>query len=101
MVCNPLSMAQKAGVDTRIAQCERFTINTHSSVLQRSNEFFRCIHEPEEMGAMLPAVEIGCGDKDFERRIACAGPMPVNEASIRVAPFCAATIEFATPSDKL
>jgi len=51
-----LRMAQEAGINARITQCQRLTIDPDRPVLQRTYEVFGGIHESEEVGAMIPAV---------------------------------------------
>ena len=65
-------MAQEAGVDTGIAQRQRFAVNLDGAVLQRADQFLGGVHQGEQVAAVVPAHAVGRGDEHFERGIAGA-----------------------------
>ena len=65
-----LRVAQEARIYPSIAQRERFSVNADGSILQRTDKVFGGIHQGHDVAPMVPALAVGRGNKDFQRRIA-------------------------------
>src|ERR1700728_3640642 len=63
------SVPQKAGIHAGVPKCERLAIDTDWSLLQRSNEVVRCVHERDQVASMSPALPICCSDEDLKWRV--------------------------------
>ena len=67
---------QEARINAGVTQGQRLAIDADRAVLQRPNQLLGCVHQREQIAAMLPAIDVGRRDEHFERRIAraCAHP---------------------------
>ena len=80
-------MAQEAGVDSGVAQRQRFAVDTHRAILQRPHQLIGRVHQGVEIGAMLPAELVGGGNKHLQRRIARPRPHPGQAGVNAIAPL--------------
>ena len=65
-------MAQEAGIDPGIAERQGLAIDAHRAVLKRANQILGGVHQGVEIAAVVPALRLGSGDEDLQRRIAGA-----------------------------
>ena len=65
-------MTQEAGVDPGVAQRQRFAVDAHRTILQRTHQIVGGRHELLQIAAMFPAQTVEHGDEHFQRGIAGA-----------------------------
>jgi len=66
-------MTQEAGVDPGVTQRQRFAVDPHRTILQRTHQIIGRRHQLLQIAAMLPAQTIEHRNEHFQRRIAGTG----------------------------
>ena len=63
-------MAQEARINPGVTERERFPVDPHRTVLQRTDQFFRSVHQPEQIAAVVEPHPVRHGDEDLKRCVA-------------------------------
>ena len=97
-----LGVPEEARIDAGIAEREGLAVDAHRAVLQRADDVVGRVHEHAQVcrPCSMP-MRSAAAMNTSSGALPAPAPMPARDASTRSQPSCTATMELATPSDRL